>query len=362
MLSGLKRLIPLRWKHSILQALSSRRPPAGFPTGSPRLIVALAADYPNLGDVALTRALVELCRTHLPAHIPYLLPASRVFQDLRGVARAARPEDIVLIVGGGNMGDLYPDLEDARVRVVESFPSNLIISFPQSVDFSDTPAGRRMLARSRKAYESHPRLEIFARDEESFSRMRSYFPGAKVALAPDTVFAMSVSPSLDRGAQVLVCMRQDREADLDATGRRELLVALAASHPALIITDTIVPGPRLSYPEYDRRLGEFLESVSQSRCVVTDRLHGLIFSVITGTPCVVIENNNHKIRALVRTWLRDHPGIRMLSRPTATQVAAAIAEIQDKRGSAPDLSEGFASLISTLKAASKDDAPAPASP
>src|SRR5580692_7759595 len=129
MLRYINSVIPIRWKREAKRAISPLRPPADFPADTPRLIVALAADYANLGDVALTRALVRFAGQHFPSHQPYLLFAGRIFRDLRGVASAADNDDVVSIVGGGNMGDRYSDLEEARCHVVKAFRRNRIISF-----------------------------------------------------------------------------------------------------------------------------------------------------------------------------------------------------------------------------------------
>lgn len=343
------RLIPLRWKLATVAALSSSRPSADFPAKGPRLILALAADYGNLGDVALTRALLQFAHQHLPSHQPYLLTAGRVYRDLKGVALASGPEDVVALIGGGNMGDLYPDLEEARLRVVRAFPRNRIVSFPQSIQFSGTAAGRRALARSRSTYEGHPRLEMFARDAESLLRMRKAFPGAKVYSAPDTVLSMSAPTSSSRDISLMVCLRQDKEAGLSASRRAAILAALSTAHPGALLTDTLVSGPRLDYPAYDRHLEMLLGQFARARCAVTDRLHGLIFSVITGTPCVVIENNNHKIRSLVETWLPGLGSVRLLTNPEPAAVLAAIGEVVAAPARPPDLTPAFEPLAAALK-------------
>src|ERR1700704_4561743 len=120
MLRYFKSLVPLRWKREAKRVISPFRPPADFPADRPRLIIALAADYANLGDVALTRALIRFAGQYLPSHQPYMLFAGRIFRDLRGVASAANNDDVVAIVGGGNMGDRYADLEEARCHVVRA--------------------------------------------------------------------------------------------------------------------------------------------------------------------------------------------------------------------------------------------------
>lgn len=343
------RLIPLRWKLAAVVALSSRIPPADFPKNGPRLTVALAADYGNLGDVALTRALLQFAALHLPSHHPYLLCAGRLFRDLKGVSEVASPDDVVALVGGGNMGDLYPDLEEARLQVVRRFPNNRVISFPQSINFSDSCKGKAALARSRKIYQSHRKLTLFARDHESFQKMSSAFPEVDVAIAPDTVLSMDAPVSSRRHIPVITCLRQDKEAGLSVERRTEILAAVRQAHPSCVQTDTIVEGPRLDFPSYERQLDTLLCQFTQANCIVTDRLHGLIFSVITETPCVVIENNNHKIRALIETWLPELPSVRLLSNPTAAEVINTTAAISGSRASRPNLSDFFAPLCAALK-------------
>lgn len=342
-------LLPLSWKLALVRLVSPLSAPRDFPHDGPRLIVALAADYGNLGDVALTRALIELSGRHLPRHRPCLLPAGRLFRELRGVSRHLSPEDVIAIVGGGNMGDLYPDLEEARQQVVRKFRHHRIISFPQSIDFSDNEEGRSALRRARRVYQSHPGLTLFARDAESFQIMKSAFPGVAIGLTPDTVLSMAAPTSLGRDIPVITCLREDKEAGLSAARRADIVAEISQAYPGCVITDTIVSGARLDYSSYDHRLGELLGKFARSRCVVTDRLHGLIFSVITSTPCVVIENNNHKISALVRTWLSDLPSIRLLSNPTPAEVAAAIDDLRDINATRPDLSAGFAPLVTALR-------------
>jgi pyruvyl transferase EpsI len=341
--------LPLRWRLKLRSALASRLAPVGFPPTGPRIIIALAADYGNLGDVALTRSLLQFAATHLPSHAPYLLTAGRVFRDLRGVAFNASPDDVVVIVGGGNMGDIYPYLEEARLQVVRAFPNHSIISFPQSIDFSDTFGGRRSLLRSKVVYENHAKLEIFARDNESLRRMREAFPLANISAAPDTVLSMSVPIAGRRDLPMLVCLRQDKESAIDARHRQNIIEALVRHSPGAVVTDTVITGSYKGYADYECHLDSFLDQVARSQCMITDRLHGLIFSVITGTPCVVIENSNHKIRGAYESWLRDVPGIRLVSDSALETVMAAVEEVRGRTFVRPDLHAAFARLISALK-------------
>jgi pyruvyl transferase EpsI len=231
---------------------------------------------------------------------------------------------------------------------VRAFRRNRIVSFPQSFDFSDTPAGRRELAKSRAAYRSHPRLTLFARENESLYRMQEALPGCQVGLAPDTVLSLDLDPSAPRNLPLLVCLRQGGEARLSADRRTEILRALRGLAPGALITDTEIPGARLSFPQYEQHLDALWADFARAKCVVTDRLHGLIFSIISRTPCVVIENINHKIRSTWETWLSGLSSVRLLSDPEPAAVIAAVREVGPMSAPAASFNGAFAPLARAL--------------
>ena len=39
--------------------------------------------------------------------------------------------------------------------------------------------------------------------------------------------------------------------------------------------------------------------------MITDRLHGMIFSIITGTPNIVFGNNYHKVESAYNSWFNN---------------------------------------------------------
>ena len=46
-----------------------------------------------------------------------------------------------------------------------------------------------------------------------------------------------------------------------------------------------------------------LQEFADSKIVITDRLHGMVFATITGTPCVVFSNYNHKVKGTY-DWIK----------------------------------------------------------
>jgi len=48
----------------------------------------------------------------------------------------------------------------------------------------------------------------------------------------------------------------------------------------------------------------FLNDFSSSKLVVTDRLHGMVFAALAGTPCVVMGNCNYKVKGIYN-WIEN---------------------------------------------------------
>ena len=67
-----------------------------------------------------------------------------------------------------------------------------------------------------------------------------------------------------------------------------------------------------------------LLSFASSKLVITDRLHGMIFAAITGTPCIVFSNYNHKVRGTYE-WISYLPYIKFADK--AEDVAAFLPEL-----------------------------------
>jgi exopolysaccharide biosynthesis predicted pyruvyltransferase EpsI len=49
----------------------------------------------------------------------------------------------------------------------------------------------------------------------------------------------------------------------------------------------------------------FINFISRRELIITDRLHGMIFSIITGTRCIVFGNNYHKVVSSYYSWFKD---------------------------------------------------------
>jgi len=54
----------------------------------------------------------------------------------------------------------------------------------------------------------------------------------------------------------------------------------------------------------EEKIDMMLSTVSSAECVVTDRLHGMVLSAVTGTPCVVFSSGYHKVEGCYE-WIKE---------------------------------------------------------
>lgn len=316
MLDVVKRVVPLRLKR-VISAFVRRRD-IGLPEGL-RTFVFLAADYGNIGDLAITAAQRNFLARLAPGRHVVPVPISATCEVLRSIRKQVVPGDLVTIIGGGNMGSLYPDIEELRQLVIRSFPNNRIVCFPQSLDWAQTPESDRALARIVRTYSRHPDLHVFARESVSRDKLRELFAdhaNVRVGNVPDVVLSASAAELGFDGqsttAGILLCMRDDRERALAPEPHVWLRATLDATGQAVTVTDTHAGGARLDEAHCARLLADKLAQFAGARLVVTDRLHGMILSLVAGTPCLVLPNANHKIRQTWQDWLRDVPQLRFV--------------------------------------------------
>ena len=84
----------------------------------------------NLGDHAIVLAEREYIEDNFKEYQYYEVSEETAEKCLEKVEKHIHPEDILFLHGGGNLGDEYLYVEEARRKVVQLFPNNIIIFFP----------------------------------------------------------------------------------------------------------------------------------------------------------------------------------------------------------------------------------------
>lgn len=273
-------------------------------SGQPRCFVFLAADYGNLGDVAITYAQEKFLKEKFPDYEIVDVPISRTLTAIRSIKRQVRHDDIVTIVGGGNMGDMYHDIEMLRLMVVKAFRNNRIISFPQTIDYSNSADARWLFGLGRKIYNRHSHLTICARETVSYERMKQWYPKAKVVLTPDIVMTLDKREPVTDRTRVAFCLRDDKEKTDNSHILDQIRLDCDTKGLSCFDRDTHIGRGNLTVNERVRELEKIWADFRTCRFIVTDRLHGMIFAYITGTPAIVLPNSNFKVEKC-HHWIKD---------------------------------------------------------
>ena len=274
--------------------------------------VFLAADYGNLGDVAITYAQTKFLKAKLGNNTEVIeIPISQSLEGLQFVRKYIKAGDIVTSVGGGNLGDLYDQIEYIRQLVVRYFPKNKFISFPQTFDFSDTTEGIKALAVAAKVYNAHPNIFFVAREKTSYDLMKKHFDKTTVLLTPDIVISLNEEHPIQERNGAVICLRGDKEKNLTKEQNFFIQSEIEKRFKKVVFNDTHIDRNQLSIAEREDELQKIWNTFKSAELVITDRLHGMIFCYITNTPCLVFQNNNHKVRETY-DWIKENKNINLV--------------------------------------------------
>ena len=259
------------------------------------VILVATPSHGNLGDQAIVLAQREFLAANFPDLAVFEIQRYQYEAARDQIETLIRPDDLIVIDGGGNVGTLWPEENDKMNDIVRRFSGNAVVVFPQTAYFSDDEAGKKCEEATSAAYATNERLVFFSRDKGTFEKMQAIAPRAVHRFVPDIVLYHNASTNTDRSG-ALLCLRDDKERVVGGDTSAALASALKARGLAVSVTSTVIVKPgRIG--EWNRQaiLAAKWSEFRSAKVVVTDRLHGMIFSAITGTPCVALDNVSHKV-------------------------------------------------------------------
>lgn len=263
----------------------------------------------NLGDQAIVHAQLQFLKKIVPNYDIKIIYEGLYDSAIKKIKEQLKKGDIIAIHGGGNMGDVWENYEVERQRVVSAFAgtTNKIISFPQSYNFTNTSKGDILRNQAKNVYSDTSNLFLFARESLSLQNMTNNFNVKnRIGFVPDIVLSLDKRNVNINRINVMTILRSDREA-LENKTKNEILTYLKINYTNVIKSDTTtsyIPNI-ISQRTRNKLLNSKWREFSSSKIVITDRLHGMIFSYITGTPAIVFDNQNHKVRNSYNDWLID---------------------------------------------------------
>lgn len=316
--------------------------------------IALSPDYANIGDIAISLAQEMILQEAYPNRKIVEFPMIDFFNYKKQICDLMNDDDIITIIGGGNMGNIYIEGEERRRDIISTFPNNKIISFPQSIDFENTLIGQKEFQTTIDVYGNHKNFTIFSREEKSHNIMKNNFNN-EVKLVPDTVIYLTgkieFKENFDR-EKVLICFRNDKEKITSKDITCTFVEFLREHHfNDIEITDTHLGRYHFEPDEKSKLLATTLKKFLTAKIAITDRLHGMIFALITKTPCIAFDNSNKKISSTYNTWLKDIPYIKVVDSFEELEILNSINELSKIDTNALDIKfdEKFQILFEELK-------------
>ena len=277
-------------------------------------------DHGNLGDHQIVVSMKEFLLDLLPDIVIHEIPLEKYFARKKYLMDSILTDDILLFCGGGNLGTLWPRSEVLRRDAFLTWPENPKIVFPQSAFFADDEAGQKGLIESQKIYSDDKNAILALRDEVSYAFAKERF-SCDMFLTPDMVlYSKYQKPKNVKREGCLFLMRQDKERALTDEAFSQIKRIVQDRFSKLVIGDTVMEKP-VNQCDREHVLVEMFAQIASSRMVITDRLHGMVFSAITGTPCIVLPNNHHKVEGVMK-WVADLPYIRFIH--TVDELKSAI--------------------------------------
>lgn len=294
---------------SLIRSLEYKKENGKELTKEKRIFLACVQNHGNLGDQALTIAAKNILSESLPNYAQVELTVSNLLDESFLKKLQFKPSDIIVIQGGGFFGNLWSDIYTALINIITIGKNNTIIVFPQSFSFTKDKEGTKEILKCQKLFKSCKDFHILVRDYLSYEMFNQNFHEINTYLCPDIVFCLNDNDNQKRDG-VLFLMRQDKEKKISKEEFNSLLEQLTSKYENIHFADTVIK-KRITKRNREKEVSKKLEEIKKHELVITDRLHGMIFSYITKTPCLVLSNNNHKVKGAY-DWIKEASYIKYL--------------------------------------------------
>ena len=252
------------------------------------------AEHANIGDSAICVGELLFIRKYYSQYKLIEISTYEFDDKFAFMSNIIGDDDLILLHGGGNIGDRYLREENVRRKVISSFPQNKIVILPQTIFFENNDSGNKELELSSNIYNSHRDLTIFTRGLYSKSVADSNFKNSKILSTLDLALMINKDYNFERDG-ILACIRDfDDESGL-TKDEHEMIFNVIKKHDAHYCKTKNVYSGNIYMDMRGYVVNQELEKFAKRKVIVTDRLHGMIFAIITRTPCVVINNYNYKL-------------------------------------------------------------------
>jgi len=250
----------------------------------------------NLGDQAQAVCELKWFKDNYPDHKVFCFSSDELMQYnsfmMKALEKSLKKTDLIFMQSGYNTTDIYLNEERMHRSAILNFRHNKIVFMPQTVLFKDEKEQNISV----KIYAKHNNILFLARDDLSYNKAKKLFPKHRVELYPDIVTTLIGGMKFNaQRNKILICARNDKESIFTKDQINEISSYLG-KYGQVDITDTSIDAPVSDIISCrEKYVFSAIDSFSQYKVTVTDRYHGLIFSLIAGTPVVILPTSDHKL-------------------------------------------------------------------
>lgn len=278
----------------------------------------------NIGDTLIWEGTLQFFK-HIPHRCTYKSSVA-TFKE----SRIQREGGTILLHGGGNFGDLWPDHQRFRMNIIRKYPKHRIIILPQTFFYED----QELMKQDAEVMAKHPDLHICARDNKSLAILQEHFGKNNILLVPDMAFCIPKSV-LDKYRvaetdKTLILKRKDKELPEGSIEKLAPIVknmevrdwpTLEMNKPPSQKLYDILNHKYSSRSMVDWYAHHFFKNkllkigvafVSQYKEIYTTRLHVAILAVLLHKHCFFLDNSYGKNSTFYDTWFSDLEGISFL--------------------------------------------------
>jgi pyruvyl transferase EpsI len=288
-------------------------------------------EHGNSGDIAIAFSQINFLKKYFHDFTLGYFTFREIIVFLPIIKKIIKKHHLLVFVGGGSMGTLYPYYEGKRLEIINQFKDNKIVLFPQSLDWINPS-----LKFSDSFFKTYNFRNILISFRDNFSRsiFERVTGNKNSVLVPDIVLFNKIKTYKKRNI-VLYVLRDDIEKKLfyDFSSIKDMYTL---KH---VFFDT---RKRFFVPvfSYNLFLKFFYSKIGSSKFVITDRLHGVIFSYITKTPVLAIPSINHKIKGILE-WFKGNFSVRYLINFDQSTILEQIELLENSNFIVQDFSELF---------------------
>lgn len=288
--------------------------------------------HPNMGDMAQYLCIKKWLAKNYPEYKVVEFSADVIMnaqQEFCQLMRDADSDQNMIFFQSGyctqDLGGNHDDVHRITVKTVRKTP---IIMFPQTILYKSSERAKR----TADVYRQNANIFLLCRDMVSYEMAQRLFPTTVSMLFPDIVTSLignrEIKPANERKG-ILICCRNDVERFYTEQDIKVLKGELEQIDTVTMSDTTVEKDYRAIAANLERNVVSMIDDFGKYKAVITDRYHGTIFSLIAGTPVIVIKSNDHKVTTGV-DWFKGIYDKNVCNIGRLEDVPAKVQEIYQK--------------------------------